>query len=132
MKTATFFLSAAALLVIPFIASAAEPWVAPASARNRANAYANNASAVAAGKKLFVANCISCHGPTGKGDGPAAVALNPKPANFSDSKVSRQADGELFWKISEGRGAMVPWKGSLNETQRWQLVNYIRSIAPKN
>ena len=106
--------------------------MAPASAKNRANAYANNASAVAAGKKLFVANCVSCHGPTGKGDGPAAVALNPKPANFSDSKVSRQADGELFWKISEGRGAMVPWKGALNETQRWQLVNYIRSIAPKN
>ena len=131
MKTSKLFLSAAALLILPFTVSALEPWVAPASAKNRANPYGNNAGAIAAGKKLYLTNCLICHGPTGKGDGPGAAALNPKPANYSDPKVAHETDGELFWKISEGRGLMVSWKATLSEVQRWQLVNYIRSIAPR-
>jgi mono/diheme cytochrome c family protein len=42
--------------------------------------------------------------------------------------VQDQADGELFWKISEGRGAMVGWKLIISEEDRWHLVNYIRTL----
>jgi len=40
-------------------------------------------------------------------------------------------DGELFWKISEGRRPMPEFKKRLTEEQRWQLVNYVRTFAPK-
>ena len=61
----------------------------------------------------------------------AAAALPPpKPADWTSSKVAAETDGELFWKISNGRGAMPPWK-HLPEDQRWSLVNYIRSLSAK-
>ena len=41
-------------------------------------------------------NCVSFHGAKGKGDGPAAVALNPKPADWTSAKVRDESDGELF------------------------------------
>jgi len=55
--------------------------------------------------------------------------LEKKPADLS-TKVKAQTDGALFWKISEGRSPMVSWK-SLSETQRWELVNYIKTFAGK-
>jgi hypothetical protein len=58
------------------------------------------------------------------------AALNPKPKNLAGKAVQVQTDGELFWKISEGRGAMPTWK-SLPEKDRWSLVRYIGSLATK-
>ena len=63
----------------------------------------------------------------GQGDGAAAVALNPKPADWTSKRVQDESDGELFWKISNGRGAMPPWK-HLPEQDRWALIRYIRSL----
>ena len=61
----------------------------------------------------------------------AAAALPPpKPADWTSAKVQSQTDGELFWKMSEGRSAMPPWK-SLPEKDRWELVNYIRTLKAK-
>src|SRR5437879_10602445 len=106
MKNSNLFLSSAACLTL-FVASAtaqdAAKWTAPASANHKINPFSHDSSAIAAGKKLFAANCAMCHGPTGKGDGPAAAALNPKPATFSDPNVCRESDGTLFWKMSEGQ-----------------------------
>jgi mono/diheme cytochrome c family protein len=108
--------------------SAQGEWKAPADAKNMKNPVKADAKTVAEGKKLAETNCASCHGASGKGDGPAAAALPPpKPANWTAGKVKSETDGELFWKISNGRGAMPPWK-HLPENQRWALVNYIRSL----
>jgi mono/diheme cytochrome c family protein len=74
---------------------------------------------------------MTCRGPAGKGDGPGAAALEKKPADLAARIRSGATDGELFWKISEGRSPMISWKGSLSETQRWQLVSYIRTLAGK-
>jgi mono/diheme cytochrome c family protein len=60
----------------------------------------------------------------------AAVALNPKPADWTSAKVQSESDGEIFWKISNGRGAMPPWK-HLAENDRWALIRYIRSLGGK-
>ena len=63
----------------------------------------------------------------GRGDGAAAVALTPKPADWTSGRVQDEPDGELFWKISNGRGAMPPWK-HLPENDRWAVIRYIRSL----
>jgi mono/diheme cytochrome c family protein len=98
-------------------------WKAPPEAKSMKNPE----KAADLGKKAVETNCVSCHGPKGKGDGPAASALNPKPANWTSDQVKKESDGELFWKITNGRGAMPPWK-HLPEKDRWQIVNYIREL----
>ena len=107
------------------------PWVAPASASAKKNPVAGKPEAVAAGKQLFTTTCVPCHGPAGHGDGAAAAALNPKPAKFTSPAIVGESDGALFWKLSEGRGAMVPFKTTLSEAQRWALVAYIRTLQGK-
>ncbi|HET7341080.1 MAG TPA: cytochrome c, partial [Methylomirabilota bacterium] len=88
-------------------------WKAPADAKNVKNPQAakkTDPKELAEGKKLAETNCASCHGPEGKGNGPAAAALPPpKPADWTSAKVAAETDGEIFWKISNGRGAMPPW-----------------------
>jgi len=117
-------------MILGFVAVAsAEEWKAPTSAKAMKNPVEKTAG-LKAGKSLFNTNCAMCHGNTGRGDGPAGAALNPKPENLVGKEVQRQTDGDLFWKISEGRGAMPPWK-SLAEKDRWSLVQYIRSLAAK-
>lgn len=103
-------------------------WVAPDEAKKIINPYDGNKIAAQKGEMLYQKLCWTCHGKKGLGDGPAGQSLNPKPRSFSLKEVQEQTDGALFWKISNGNGMMVPYKHSLNEEQRWQLVNFIRSL----
>jgi mono/diheme cytochrome c family protein len=116
-----------------FVLAQSSDWRAPPSAANRPNPVPPNADTIAVGKKLYVADCLGCHGPQGKGDGPTAAVLNKKPANLGARiEETGERDGELFWKISEGHPPMPSWKVTpLSETQRWQLVNYIRASFVK-
>ena len=90
--------------------------------------------AVKEGQTLYQANCVSCHGTTGKGDGPAANTLNPKPADLG-AVQSTLSDGYLFWRISGGgmmepfRSVMPAWRGVLNEEQTWKLITFIRTFG---
>jgi mono/diheme cytochrome c family protein len=112
-------------------AAEAQPaWVVPATEKDKKNPLPADATTVAQGKKVATTNCVSCHGAKGKGDGAAAVALNPKPADWTSAKVQAESDGEIFWKISTGRGAMPAWN-FLPENDRWALVRYIRSLKGK-
>ena len=112
------------------IASAQTPWVAPEAEKARKNPLASDNKAIEQGEKVAKTNCVSCHGAKGKGDGVAAVALNPKPADWTSQKVQAESDGEIFWKISNGRGAMPPWK-HLADNDRWALIRYILSLGGK-
>jgi high-affinity iron transporter len=83
------------------------------------------------GQKLFAANCASCHGPTGKGDGPMSAALNPKPPALADPAVMRAVTPEMmFRKIEIGvTGTAMPAFGSkLSSAQRWDIVAYLTSL----
>jgi mono/diheme cytochrome c family protein len=115
----------------PVLAQGTSDWKAPPTAANRPNPVAGNAKATELGQKLYVGNCLSCHGPSGRGDGPGGAALEKKPADLSARIKAGETDGSLFWKISEGRSPMISWKASLSETQRWELVNYIKTFAGK-
>jgi mono/diheme cytochrome c family protein len=88
------------------------------------------------GKKLYAANCSSCHGDIGKGDGVAGRALPAKPADHTDGAfMNKLTDQWLYDIISKGGGAvgksnfMPGWSGSLNEKQIRDLLAYIRSLA---
>jgi mono/diheme cytochrome c family protein len=109
---------------------APKPWPVPASASSVKNPVPASAQNLAAAKAVFQDNCTLCHGDKGKGDGPGAQAIPVKPANFTDLKMMKaETDGAIFWKMSEGRGPMPPWKDVLSTKQRWELVNYIRKLG---
>lgn len=89
-----------------------------------------------AGKAKYDANCVGCHGKTGKGDGPAAAALNPKPQDHTDGKIMNAlSDKYLFDIIKDGgaavkKAAIMPASGKkLNDQEIWDIVAYIRSLA---
>ena len=104
-------------------------WTAPAAEKGKKNPLPHEAG-VKDGRKVFELNCQVCHGPAGKGDGPAGAALNPKPKDLSSKVVQTETDGGLFWKISTGRGSMPPWQ-QLPEKDRWSVVHFVRSLAKK-
>ena len=116
------------LCLISFGVFAQDNWVAPLDAKEIVNPYSGNQIAAQKGEMLFQKLCWTCHGKSGLGDGPAGKNLKPQPKNFRLNSVQDQSDGELYWKISNGKGMMLPYKHSLSEEQRWQLVNYIRSF----
>ena len=126
----TLALALVAALGFAASAQAQAAWEAPAADKAKKNPLPADAKFVEQGKKVAEVNCATCHGSKGKGDGAAAVALNPKPADWTAKKVQSESDGEIFWKISNGRGAMPSWK-HLPENDRWALVRYIRSLGGK-
>jgi mono/diheme cytochrome c family protein len=93
----------------------------PDKARNRLNPFAGEATAVAAGAKLFRQNCASCHG----GD---ATGLSNRPSLHSE-RVRAASPGELEWLLKNGsmRNGMPSWS-RLPEQQRWQIVSYLKSL----
>jgi high-affinity iron transporter len=82
------------------------------------------------GQALYTQNCVSCHGDHGRGDGPAAATLNPKPANFNDSGLMNSlAPFDAFNTIRLGvPGTPMPPFQSLSDEDIWNLSFYINSI----
>jgi mono/diheme cytochrome c family protein len=127
------FVSLSLFLGLIVFASVAQkgPWIAPKEANTIKNPIAGNEASIVAAKTLYTANCGPCHGNKGKGDGPAAQGLNPKPADHTSVAVQSQTDGAIFWKMSEGRSPMPGYKKIFTDEQRWGLVNYIRTLKKK-
>ena len=101
----------------------------PASANAMINPLKGNAEATSEGKKIYTHYCVTCHGDKGKGNGIAAPGLSRPPADHTSDFVQNQTDGALFWIISQGNNPMPTYKTTLTETQRWQVVNFIRTLT---
>ncbi len=128
LRMAVAGVALAAGVAVATAAWAQGEWKAPAEAHALKNPIKKlEAKERDDAKRVVDTNCVPCHGTNYKGDGPAAVALPTKPADWTSEKVQKQADGEIFWKISNGRGAMPPW-GSLSEKERWEIVSFIRTL----
>lgn len=117
-------------------AAPAAPAVPAAEPAAPAAAPASVTPDAAEGGKLYVTYCSSCHGPAGNGDGPAAAALDPKPAKHTDgSYMNALSNQHLFKVVKEGGMAvgksalMAPWGGTLSDEQIWHVVAFMRSIA---
>jgi len=120
-----------ALFVCALATADEREWKAPLREARRRNPVTANEQSLDAGKRAYTKECLSCHGKTGKGDGPGAADLKLPPSDLSDSSLWTQSDGELFWKITEGRKPMPTFAKLLSDDQRWHVVNYIRTLAPK-
>ena len=107
-------------------------WPAPEEAKKLKNPVPATEASLAAAKTIYAEHCAHCHGEEGKGNGPEAPMYAAKPADFSDAHMlGEMTDGEIFWKISEGRRPMPSFKKRFTEEQRWQLVNFLRTLVPK-
>ena len=110
-------------------------WELPENADETKNQVAVTPESVAKGKELYLerskGNCIFCHGETGAGNEANLPKLRRKPANLSNKeRMTAMTDGELFWKISKGiTGIMPAGEKKMSEEERWNVVNYIRTLA---
>jgi mono/diheme cytochrome c family protein len=104
-------------------------WVAPKEADNVKNPLAGNKDILKYATVIYTTYCTPCHGSKGKGDGIAAAGLAKKPADHTSDLVQKQTDGALYWMITTGRSPMPSYKTTLPNDQRWELVNYIRTLA---
>lgn len=127
-----FITSSIFVIATFFLASAygqTKPWIAPGYAASVKNPVAANPESLKVAKTLYITNCSPCHGTNGKGDGPAAAGLAIKPADHTSPVLRKETDGALYWKISVGHTPMPSYKTILTDQQRWELVNYIRSLS---
>jgi putative copper export protein/mono/diheme cytochrome c family protein len=85
----------------------------------------------AIGEQIYQRQCVVCHGVTGAGNGPAAAALRPRPADLRVHMAAGHTDGQLFDWITNGFvGTPMPaFKDTLSEKERWDTINFIRTFA---
>ena len=116
------------------IVAAQNPGGSP-EARKMKNPVPPTEASIKMGAQLYQKNCEFCHGPKGLGDG-RLVPKGVHPANLTDAEwVRGSTDGEIFAVITEGAGPefkMKGVKGRLSDTDKWHLVNYIRSLGSEN
>ncbi|HEY7254855.1 MAG TPA: CopD family protein [Methylomirabilota bacterium] len=89
------------------------------------------AVSVASGEALYRAHCATCHGPGGRGDGPGGAGLPKPPADLTAAHAAQHTVGDMFWWLTHGiPAAGMPSFGSvLSEEDRWDLINFIRTIG---
>jgi mono/diheme cytochrome c family protein len=109
----------------------AEPWTAPRRAARKKNPVPADAQSIRVGERFYERECLPCHGADGRGQGPKAAELDTPPGNLTDPVLWEQSDGALFWKITKGRAPMPAFKTLLTDEQRWSVLNYVRTFAPK-
>lgn len=94
------------------------------------NPIPGDEDSIVRGHELFTLHCQLCHGPTGEGTGPiAAFLIKFKPANLTTDIVQSKSDGSIFMTITNGlEGRMPPLNENLTVSERWDVVNYVRTL----
>ncbi len=103
-------------------------WLAPSWADTLNNPMVTDVKWIQEGKTVYTNHCLVCHGETGRGDGESGFGLAVPPGDFTDAFTLAESNGAIFWKISNGNGSMPSYQDRLTDTQRWQLVGYLRQL----
>lgn len=123
-------LGAAGMLVGGYLAASSllTPFAASELYRNPTP---GDAQSVVRGRPVYQQNCASCHGAAGRGDGPNAAGLNPPPADLAGGHILSHTDEDLYnWATNGIDGTAMPaFKDRLTADQRWDVVNFIRSLT---
>jgi mono/diheme cytochrome c family protein len=112
------------LVLFPSFARGQE-WIVPEEKRGRLSTFAFSDETRKEGEKLYTVNCMSCHGNPGKGN---YLALVPVPGDPAKEKIQRNSDGEIFYKVTLGKGQMPSFRSVLSTDDIWKTVSYIRSF----
>lgn len=108
----------------------AKPLVVPKAEKDRKNPVPVVPEAIESGRNLFTSQCGMCHGARGDGRGDLAKTLKLTIPDFTDARQqARRTDGELFYILGHGHGEM-PAETRLVDQQKWEIVLYIRTLAP--
>jgi len=90
---------------------------------------------LASGKKLYTTHCVNCHGEAGDGQGNLIVLADGSDGPYTavppayKTRLPEIKDGNIFYSVSYGKGMMGGYGYSLNVTERWQVINYVKSLA---
>jgi mono/diheme cytochrome c family protein len=104
-------------------------WQLPEGAAATANPLPPDPAALAAGQALYLKGCVFCHGEDGSGN-KSNPHMRRTPPDLRDPAMGKESDGTLFWKVSKGiPGIMPAGEKRMSETERWQLVVFLRSLA---
>lgn len=96
------------------------------------NPKAGDKKAIEAGKAKFAILCTTCHGPTGAGDGPAAVALDPHPASFADPvRWKASSPAVKHWILMNGIAGTTMMPLGLTDDDAWNVLAFIESDLVK-
>jgi mono/diheme cytochrome c family protein len=105
-----------------------QEWQAPPEALSLDNPFAGKPDAVKIGESYYNQRCSDCHGKRGMGNGPMSRGLKKVPTNLASRMVQANSDGELFWKITNGRSPMPANRVRFDDDQRWYIVSFLRSL----
>ncbi len=124
-------LAGAAVLLVAGVQQTLPPLAVdayPTTYRRPAVPY--NTASVAHGASLYRVHCANCHGPTGRGDGPASAGLLQRPADLTAPHTNEHTAGDIFWWLTRGLGTVMPGFGAkLPEVDRWDLINFLRALS---
>jgi putative ABC transport system permease protein len=114
--------------------TSADGWRIPATAATEKNPFPANDAVLAAGKKVFSARCVRCHGPAGKGDGPDADQDHKEMMDLTRAdRAAANPDGVVFYKVWNGRESprMPVFADQLSKEQAWAVVAYAQTLRKK-
>jgi mono/diheme cytochrome c family protein len=107
-----------------------QEWQAPEEALALVNPVKGQADAVANGREWYLQRCADCHGKEGKGNGWLSKGVFKPPTNLASQMVQANSDGELYWKITNGKSPMPASRIRFTDEQRWEIVTYLRTFKP--
>jgi hypothetical protein len=103
-----------------------QEWIVPADRKGKLSPFKFDDNTRKEGERLYLANCKSCHGTPGMANYQANLV--PPPPDPATEKMQVNLDGELYYKIFNGRGPMPAFKNSLSANDLWNLVSYLRTF----
>lgn len=110
-----------------------QQWQAPANGADQVNPEKSKPDAVRMGREFYMQVCAACHGKSGQGNGinssfPKRDGKPLPPTNLTSKVVQANTDGELFWKITNGKSPMPAHRIRLDDEQRWYIVAFLRTL----
>jgi mono/diheme cytochrome c family protein len=103
-----------------------------AAAQELVNPVQATDTSLARGQEIYSQACAICHGVQGRGDGPLARTMVPRPADFRVHMAEGHTEGQLFDWLSNGvpETAMQGFADQLSVEDRWNVINYLQTFAP--
>ena len=106
--------------------------VSPLDEVKRENPVKPTEASIADGKKLYGYQCAMCHGEKGDGKGDLVESMKLKMKDYANPEALKDfTDGALNYIIDKGKGQMPSQEGRMSANQKWNMINYIRSLSKK-